>query len=131
MTTATARGRHARHGPGLLMLLAAAACASALALAVSQGSSAPATPARPAVHAAVHHPAAAGQPSLPTLHPRPAVRYVTVRAGDCLWTIAAAHHVTWQALYAANRAVIGGNPNLISTRMRLAIPARHALHSER
>ena len=38
---------------------------------------------------------------------------VTVRPGDCLWTIAVAHHVTLGALYRANRPVVGANPALI------------------
>ncbi|MET9910552.1 transglycosylase family protein [Streptomyces sp. NPDC006476] len=37
----------------------------------------------------------------------------TVRAGDTLSVIAARHGTTWQRLYAANKAVIGGDPNLI------------------
>ncbi|MGW1560141.1 LysM peptidoglycan-binding domain-containing protein [Streptomyces sp. NPDC002144] len=37
----------------------------------------------------------------------------TVREGDTLSMIAARHGTTWQRLYAANKAVIGGDPNLI------------------
>jgi resuscitation-promoting factor RpfA len=37
----------------------------------------------------------------------------TVRAGDTLSRIAAAHGQSWQALYQRNRAVIGANPNAI------------------
>ncbi|MGW3123330.1 transglycosylase family protein [Streptomyces sp. NPDC001107] len=37
----------------------------------------------------------------------------TVREGDTLSKIAARHGTTWQRLYAANKAVIGGDPNLI------------------
>jgi hypothetical protein len=37
----------------------------------------------------------------------------TVRSGDTLAKIAAAHRVSWQDLYAANRSVIGGNPGMI------------------
>jgi nucleoid-associated protein YgaU len=37
----------------------------------------------------------------------------TVRTGDTLAEIAAAHRTTWQSLYAANRSAIGGNPGLI------------------
>jgi hypothetical protein len=37
----------------------------------------------------------------------------TVHIGDTLGSIAAAHRTTWEALYAANRSVIGGNPGLI------------------
>ena len=45
----------------------------------------------------------------------------TVVAGDTLSRIAAAHGTTWQALYAANTAVIGGNPNVIRVGQVLAL----------
>lgn len=38
---------------------------------------------------------------------------VTVQSGDTLSGIAAVHGETWQQVYAANRAVIGANANLI------------------
>ncbi|WP_416980665.1 transglycosylase family protein [Streptomyces sp. T028] len=44
----------------------------------------------------------------------------TVRVGDTLSTIAAAHNTTWQRLYAANKGVIGGDPDLILPGQRLA-----------
>jgi LysM repeat protein len=37
----------------------------------------------------------------------------TVREGDTLSTIGARHGTSWQRLYAANKSVIGGDPNLI------------------
>ncbi|MDC0768814.1 LysM peptidoglycan-binding domain-containing protein [Streptomyces sp. HD] len=37
----------------------------------------------------------------------------TVREGDTLSGIAARHGTTWQRIYAANKAVIGGDPHLI------------------
>ncbi|MFF3502841.1 transglycosylase family protein [Streptomyces sp. NPDC003247] len=43
----------------------------------------------------------------------------TVRAGDTLSTVAARHGTTWQRIYAANRAAIGGNPDLIMPGLRL------------
>jgi hypothetical protein len=45
----------------------------------------------------------------------------TVRSGDTLSGIAAAHGTDWQAVYAANKAVIGGDPNLIVPGQRLAL----------
>ncbi|MCX4760928.1 LysM peptidoglycan-binding domain-containing protein [Streptomyces sp. NBC_01275] len=45
----------------------------------------------------------------------------TVRAGDTLSTIAARHGTTWQRIYAANQAVIGGDPDLIMPGQRLAL----------
>ncbi|MEU1181990.1 transglycosylase family protein [Streptomyces sp. NPDC005820] len=44
----------------------------------------------------------------------------TVRVGDTLSTIAAAHNTTWQQLYTANRTVIGNDPDLILPGQRLA-----------
>jgi cell wall-associated NlpC family hydrolase len=58
----------------------------------------------------------------------PAVRSTTggytVRSGDDLYQIALAHGVRggWAALYAANRAVVGANPNLIFPGQVLHIP---------
>jgi Tfp pilus assembly protein FimV len=59
-----------------------------------------------------------------------------VEAGDTLRAIAAARlaptqrssasvHRCWQAIYRANRAVVGGDPNLIRPGMRLAVPPFH------
>lgn len=45
----------------------------------------------------------------------------TVRAGDTLSRIAERHGTTWQRLYAANKAVIGDDPNLIVPGQRLAL----------
>ncbi|MFD9795338.1 transglycosylase family protein [Streptomyces sp. NPDC059070] len=45
----------------------------------------------------------------------------TVREGDTLSTVAQAHGTDWQSLYAANQAVIGGDPDLILPGQRLAL----------
>jgi len=45
----------------------------------------------------------------------------TVRSGDTLSKVAARHATTWQKLYAANKAVIGADPNLIVPGQRLEI----------
>ncbi|MFF7093431.1 transglycosylase family protein [Streptomyces rubradiris] len=45
----------------------------------------------------------------------------TVREGDTLSTIAARHGTTWQRIYAANRAVIGADPDMIVPGQRLAL----------
>ncbi|MDX3578302.1 MULTISPECIES: transglycosylase family protein [unclassified Streptomyces] len=45
----------------------------------------------------------------------------TVRAGDTLSSIAARHGMTWQRVYAANRTVVGGDPDLIVPGQRLAL----------
>jgi LysM repeat protein len=46
----------------------------------------------------------------------------TVQPGDTLTIIAASQHVNWQAIYAANQAVLGPSPNLIRPGERLVIP---------
>ncbi|WP_086559376.1 transglycosylase family protein [Streptomyces africanus] len=45
----------------------------------------------------------------------------TVRAGDTLSGVAARHGTTWQHLYAANKAAIGGDPDIIVPGLRLDI----------
>ncbi|MFD5496891.1 transglycosylase family protein [Streptomyces sp. NPDC001812] len=47
--------------------------------------------------------------------------YHTVREGDTLSDIAGRHGTTWQRLYAANKDVIGGDPDLIMPGQRLAL----------
>ncbi|MGY0022951.1 transglycosylase family protein [Streptomyces sp. cg35] len=44
-----------------------------------------------------------------------------VRSGDTLGRIAAAHGTSWQRLYAVNKAVIGGDPDLILPGQRLLV----------
>jgi hypothetical protein len=73
------------------------------------------------------------QPPHPsTHHPRP--RTVVVRAGDCLWHLAAADLPTdasaarvtarWHAIHRRNAAVIGPDPDVIHPGQRLALPPR-------
>lgn len=50
-----------------------------------------------------------------------AIKY-TVKHGDTLTSIAAQFHVSVNALYAANRGTIGGDPNYILVGMVLSIP---------
>ncbi|MEU1621569.1 transglycosylase family protein [Streptomyces sp. NPDC005722] len=45
----------------------------------------------------------------------------SVRSGDTLSGIAAAHGTTWKKLYAVNRSVIGADPNLILPGQRLSV----------
>ncbi|MGC5564210.1 transglycosylase family protein [Streptomyces sp. FR-108] len=45
----------------------------------------------------------------------------TVRGGDTLSGIAARHGTTWQRVYAANRTVIGGDPDVIIPGQRLKV----------
>ncbi|MGP4045729.1 LysM peptidoglycan-binding domain-containing protein [Streptomyces sp. 2A115] len=45
----------------------------------------------------------------------------TVRSGDTLSGIAARHGTSWQRIYAANKSVIGGDPNAIVPGQRLEL----------
>jgi LysM repeat protein len=48
---------------------------------------------------------------------------IVVRRGDSLSGIAARYRIEWPGLYEANRAVIGGNPSLITPGERLRVPS--------
>lgn len=62
----------------------------------------------------------------------PAGTVWTVRPGDCLWSLAEDHlgeaapaalvDRTWRAVYRANRAAIGGDPDLLRPGTRLTLP---------
>ncbi|MFF3156266.1 transglycosylase family protein [Streptomyces sp. NPDC057910] len=66
--------------------------------------------------------AEAGQRSgAPLRAERVAAGSYTVRGGDTLSAIAAAHGSGWEALYAANKAVIGDDPDLILPGQQLRI----------
>lgn len=68
---------------------------------------------------------------VPVPPPGPVVKYV-VQRGDCLWSIAArrlgpgatspAIDAAWRSIYAANRAAIGDDPNLIHPGLTLTLP---------
>ncbi|MDX3386860.1 transglycosylase family protein [Streptomyces niveiscabiei] len=55
-----------------------------------------------------------------TVRATPGANY-TVRAGDTLSGIAERNGTTWGRLYSANKAVIGGNPDLIMPGQRLLV----------
>jgi murein DD-endopeptidase MepM/ murein hydrolase activator NlpD len=48
---------------------------------------------------------------------------IVVRPGDSLSGIAARYRIEWPGLYEANRAVIGGNPNLLVPGEHLRVPS--------
>lgn len=60
-------------------------------------------------------------PATPAPAPRPAGRVHVVARGESLSVIAGKYGTTWQALYAANKGVIGGNPNRIFAGQALTI----------
>ncbi len=74
-------------------------------------------------------------PAGPSVAPVPARHSVVVAPGDCLWDLAAARlgrgasnariATEWQRWYAANRAVIGPDPDLIHPGQRLVSPEPH------
>lgn len=53
---------------------------------------------------------------------KPRQNVYTVKAGDNLSRIATQFKTSWQAIYAANKGIIGSNPNLIKPGQRLVIP---------
>ncbi|MFR9673747.1 transglycosylase family protein [Streptomyces sp. TR06-5] len=64
------------------------------------------------------------QPSAPqqnTQGPASSGTAYTVRSGDTLSGIAAAHGTTWQQIYRDNRSVVGGDPDLILPGQQLVI----------
>lgn len=105
---------------------ARAGASGAAPAAATTGNTAATQPARPAPSKpAPSKPAEAPQRSTEHTN-RSASRSVahgnyTVREGDTLSKIAARHGTTWQRIYAANKSVIGGNPDLIVPGQRLAV----------
>ena len=59
--------------------------------------------------------------TLPVARLQPAPVKYLVRPGETLALIATGHKLSWQALYARNRAIIGANPNLIPAGLRLVV----------
>ncbi|MEV8596735.1 transglycosylase family protein [Streptomyces sp. NPDC052012] len=100
----------------------AGASGSAPAVGSVSGNQAPPKAAKPA-----KKPAKSSQPAeAPTRTAGHADRSAsrgdyTVRAGDTLSGIAERHGTTWQRLYAANEAVIGGDPDVIVPGQRLEL----------
>ena len=106
-------------------------CSVRAGLTRSNGAKAPAAAAKPAVKSAAKpasakkqpaakkpaaaKPAAAKPTSKSTETQSPKTQEHTVRSGETLSGIAENLHITggWQALYAVNRSVVGGNPDLI------------------
>ncbi len=89
-------------------------------------------PARPtAARSAAAHSTPAKSPAAHAVSaPSAANLWVTVRAGDTLSGIAAAHHMTWQAIYATppNPRVLH-NPDALVAGERLRLPANPELRA--
>jgi hypothetical protein len=112
-----------------ISVLDATAASGAIAAAVSPPS------ATPPAFETDHVLGAAPRSAVGTLPPldRPGARpLVTVEAGDCLWTIVRRHlgpqasaaeiATEWPRWYAANRTLIGPDPDLIQPGQQLAVP---------
>lgn len=94
------------------------------------------SPAPPRTEPPPAPPPAVAPPTAPAASPATApiapTRSYVVQPGDCLWSIAArvlgpaaeAHAIDsgWRQIYAANRAAIGDNPNLIHIGLTLELP---------
>ncbi|MGW1727956.1 LysM peptidoglycan-binding domain-containing protein [Streptomyces sp. NPDC002306] len=99
----------------------AGAAGSAPAAPASGSATTKSAPARPKSSTPTASPGTSKKPARATQHPtRGASRGdYTVREGDTLSGVAARHGTTWQRIYAANKAVIGGDPDLIVPGQRL------------
>ena len=62
----------------------------------------------------------------PAPTPAPSAVTYVIKRGDTLGAIAARYGIKWQDLYAANRGVIGANPNRIFSGQVLTIPGKSA-----
>jgi nucleoid-associated protein YgaU len=67
-------------------------------------------------------------PDRPTGHPARVTSTVVVAPGDTLSGLAREAGTTWPRLYAANRAAVGDDPDLIHPGLRLRLP--HPSHEE-
>ena len=142
-TVALVRGRVPRGGHGLTRRLVLAACGAAVVAGVSapamagQGGDLERLAGLPLPDRATAGVVAHVEPG-PTTRPvsgpsRVTGEEVVVRAGDSLWSLAAARlpatsgpdeiEKAWRAVYAANRAEIGADPSLIRPGQRLHLPA--------
>ncbi|MFD9002937.1 transglycosylase family protein [Streptomyces sp. NPDC059582] len=99
----------------------AGAAGSAPAAPASGSASTKSAPAKPKPSTPPTSSGASKTPTRATQHPtRGASRGdYTVREGDTLSGVAARHGTTWQRIYAANKAVIGGDPDMIVPGQRL------------
>jgi nucleoid-associated protein YgaU len=129
------RARRPWHLPGVVRRVVLAACGVALATGVAAPAVATSGASPRHLHGAL---LLTGLPlpdravvsrAAPTPRPR---HTVVVRQGDSLWSIAQRHLPPdaaaraivrrWQAIYAANRALLGPNPDVIEPGQRLHLP---------
>ncbi|MEV0557336.1 MULTISPECIES: transglycosylase family protein [unclassified Streptomyces] len=87
----------------------------------SGGAPATSTPGTPTTKAAPSKPAKAPDRSTGHTGRGSSRGDYTVRSGDTLSAVAARHGTTWQRIYAANKAAIGGDPDVIVPGQRLEL----------
>ncbi|MEU9959372.1 transglycosylase family protein [Streptomyces sp. NPDC050982] len=87
----------------------------------SGGAPAASTPGTPTTKAAPSKPAKAPDRSTGHTGRGSSRGDYTVRSGDTLSAIAARHGTTWQRIHAANKAAIGGDPDVIVPGQRLEL----------
>ncbi|MDQ0953590.1 LysM repeat protein [Streptomyces phaeochromogenes] len=87
----------------------------------SGGAPAASTPGTPTTKAAPSKPAKAPDRSTGHTGRGSSRGDYTVRSGDTLSAVAARHGTTWQRIYAANKAAIGGDPDVIVPGQRLEL----------
>ncbi|WP_112471312.1 M23 family metallopeptidase [Streptomyces triticisoli] len=127
-----AKGKHRRPKTQRLTrsLAAAGTGGAALALPLVAAAGAHAAPAHSVTEKAVQTVPVADKSTAAkdTAATNTDVRTYTVRAGDCLSTIADEQHVRggWQQLYTDNRQAVGDDPSLIHPGLKLALDGRAA-----
>ena len=119
-------------GVGLIGVIPAAAQAAPLGMAPSGVAASSLTPGPSRTEPPLP---SLDRPGAPATSPPPprAPAEITVRPGDCLWTIAAEHLGSpasnalidreWLRWYAANRDVIGADPDVLQPGQRLVLPS--------
>ncbi|GAB2444623.1 hypothetical protein GCM10027062_25800 [Nocardioides hungaricus] len=127
------RGRTRVPVPAAVRRLLLVACGAALVAGLASPAGAAPGGDAPQTAVAVVADALAGLPLPDRAHGRAAPRAapraerVTVQAGDTLWGLAEEHLGSgdrWPEIYALNRAVVGGDPDLIQPAQRLRLPAK-------
>jgi hypothetical protein len=127
--TPSPSSRSASAVPSLVRRVVLAACGVALAGGLAQ----PSYAADPPVHRAAHL-SGLPLPDRAVTGSPPVRRTVRVRPGDTLWSLAARDlpvgspdasiTARWHAIYAANRSLIGPDPDVIVPGLRLRLPGK-------
>lgn len=119
--------RTGRFAPRIVRLVVLSACGAGLAAGVAAPAMAEPRAVLPEVHLLDGLPLPDRVVDVQHVHQvdrhrSPAPDRVKVHAGDSLWQLALEHDTDWQTLYAANRDVVGPDPDLIHPGQRLVLP---------